>query len=165
MNNANLTPDDLRDLYKQIAEAKERQLFPAPELNNFILGDVVCRTIWNKIFPCPKDENLHEFIFFILFETLGRKWYQQEKLKPKDEQHILIQWEQARYDFLKRIQQEGYKLEELVVPTGEVRELMSLASDLYYLQLVKELPSKLKSRLKNLNEFQGAKYEIAVALH
>jgi len=40
---------------------------------------------------------------------------------------------------------------------------MSLASDVYYLQLVNKLPEPLVERLRNYDEFQGACYEIAIA--
>jgi hypothetical protein len=42
-------------------------------------------------------------------------------------------------------------------------ELIALARDVYYLQLVHELPTPLRDRLIDYDAFQGARYEIAVA--
>ncbi len=43
----------------------------------------------------------------------------------------------------------GAKLGQYIVETGEVRELVSLAADMYYLQLTRELPKSLVKRLKD----------------
>ena len=40
---------------------------------------------------------------------------------------------------------------------------MILARDLYDLQHIGQLPARILSRLKNRNEFQGARYEVAIA--
>lgn len=163
MNKINLSPEFLQGWARKMAEIEERKKFPAPELHNFRLGEITCRTIWNRIFPRPKNEHLHEFIFHALFWKLGDKWYKSQKKKPFEEQHIIVRWEQARYDFLRKLEKEGYEVGKLVIPTGEVRELLSLASDMYFLQLVNEIPKNLTKRLKSLDGFQGARYEIAVA--
>lgn len=47
--------------------------------------------------------------------------------------------------------------------TGMTIELIALAHDLYTLQKVDRLPDKLIDRLRNYNEFQGARYEVAIA--
>jgi len=46
---------------------------------------------------------------------------------------------------------------------GYTKYLLSLAFDVYSLQLKNHLPEYLLERLKNRNEFQGVRYEIAVA--
>ena len=48
--------------------------------------------------------------------------------------------------------------------SGEAQELLALADDVSrVLQLENRLPKKLKARLLNRNEFQGAHYELAIA--
>jgi hypothetical protein len=47
--------------------------------------------------------------------------------------------------------------------TGATTELIALAHDLYMLQKVDRLPEKLIERLRNYDEFQGARYEVAIA--
>src|SRR5205085_11942787 len=46
---------------------------------------------------------------------------------------------------------------------GVVRELLTLASDVYTLLLVEKLPKSLLERLRNIGQYQGARYEVAVA--
>ena len=49
------------------------------------------------------------------------------------------------------------------VPSGKVKALLQFAYDNYCLQTVNKLPDFLVSKLKNVREFQGARYEVAVA--
>lgn len=163
MNEPNLSPEFLQDLFRKMAQAKEQQMFPTPQFHSFRLGEAIGRSIWKRIFTRKKTEHLHEFIFHAMFWVFGDKWYKEEKEKPFEQQHIVVRWEQARYDFLGKVQELGLKPNQMVMPTGEVRELLSLAADMYYLQLVDELPKNLVKRLKNPDGFQGARYEIAVA--
>lgn len=149
---------------KQIAAQQfDKIKFPAPELMNFRLGDVICRNVWNAIHQRPKNEHLHEFIINVLLWTLGQKWHEEQIKKPTEEQHIIMRWLRARYDFLTNALSIGLPVNSYIVPTGEVREIVSLAADVYYLQLVHELPRYLVERLKSYDEFQGVRYELAVA--
>lgn len=48
--------------------------------------------------------------------------------------------------------------------SGEAQELLALADDTSrILQLVKRFPEKLRNRLRHRQEFEGARYEIAIA--
>lgn len=146
-----------------VTQQLDKIKFPAPALMNFKLGDVICRNVWNAIHARPKDEHLHEFIINVLLWTLGKPWYEEQLNKPAEEQHIIMRWLRARYDFLRDACSVGLPVNSYVVPTGEVREIVSLAADVYYLQLVHELPRYLVERLKNDDQFQGVRYELAVA--
>lgn len=161
MNNHNLKSE--QDLAKYFQEQHEQRLFPAPLFHNFRLGEVICRSIWNAIHCRPKDEHLHELIVLAMQWTLGENWFNEQMSKPLEERHIIMKWLYARYVFLTEAMKNGAKLGQYIVATGEVRELVSLAADMYYLQLTRELPKSLVKRLKDYNEFQGARYEIAVA--
>jgi len=163
MNEINLSPEVLQDIANKLAEIEYKRKFPEPNLNNFRLGEFIGRTIWNKIHWRPKDEHLHEFIFQAMGWTLGNHWIEEQMKMPLSDRHVIMKWTQSRYDFLTKIQKQGYKLGELVIPTGEVRELMSLAADMYFLQIGNELPKNLVKRLKSYDGFQGARFEIAVA--
>lgn len=48
-------------------------------------------------------------------------------------------------------------------PTGDVQALLSLADDVYCLCLVEQMSGKILDRLRNIGEFQGVRYEIALA--
>ncbi len=47
--------------------------------------------------------------------------------------------------------------------TGETTELIALAHDMYMLQKANRLPERLINHLRNYGEFQGARYEVAIA--
>lgn len=146
-----------------MSEQRDEIKFPAPKLMKVQLGDLTCRFIWNKIRYRPQTEHLHEFIFNALLWTLGEKWHQDQISKPAEERHVIMRWANARYKFLIHAQSLGLTAKDRVIPSGEVRELISLAADVYYLQLVNELPRDLVERLRSYDGFQGARYEIAVA--
>ena len=161
MNNPNIKNE--HDLKKILMERQEQMIFPAPRFNNFRLGEVICRSIWNAIHYRPKDEHLHEFIVLAMQWTLGENWFNEQMGKPLEERHIIMKWLQARYIYLTEAMKNGAKIGQHIAATGEVRELVSLAADMYYLQLTRELPKSLVKRLKDYTEFQGARYELAVA--
>jgi len=48
-------------------------------------------------------------------------------------------------------------------PTGDTLALLTLAFDVYILRQQGNLPSKLLDRLRSKDQFQGARYEIAIA--
>ena len=84
----------------------------------------------------------------------------------KNENHILIQWIRSYEEWKKVHQIAANMLEESTwgaSPSGEVMALHAFAYDIYCLQIVNKLPKFLINRLKNKNEFQGARYEVAVA--
>lgn len=137
-----------------MAQVGEQLMFPAPQFHSSRLGDVIVRSIGKRIFSRKKDEHLHEFIFHAMFWVLSKKWYREEKQKPFGEQHIIVRWEQARYEFLEKVQELGLEINQMTIPTGDVRELLSLAADMYYVQLVNKLPKDLIKRLKTLMDFR-----------
>lgn len=158
------SPEFIAELKKKLAEAEERKKFPTPEINHFRLGPYIFRTIYSMIVQRPGDEHLHEFICQHLFNSaFNVRWFEAESKKPVEEQHVVARWSNARFRFMKECQKLNIPAGQLVTPNGETRELVSLAADVYYLELVHELPRRLKERLRNRNEFQGARYEVAVA--
>lgn len=150
-------------LIQKLAIQAEQAKFPAPELMKFQLGDFTGRIVWDRIHIRPKTEHLHEFMVNVLIWTLGEEWHREQVNKLPEERHAIMQWIYARYNFLTQAQSLNLTPRDRLRPTGEVMELMALASDVYYLQLVNKLPEPLIERLRNYEEFQGARYEIAVA--
>lgn len=137
--------------------------FPAPELMKFQLGGTTGRIVWDKIHIRPQTEHLHEFIFNVLLWTLGERWHKEQVSKSPEARHMIMRWVYARYEFLTKANAQGLTTKDRITPSGEVRELTSLAADVYYLQLINELPRALVERLRSYDGFQGARYEIAVA--
>jgi hypothetical protein len=146
-----------------LAKQADRAKFPKPEIMSAQLGPFKMRFIWNKICQRPANEHLHEFLIHTVRWTLGEKWYQEQEKKSTQDKHVVMRWIDSRYEFLTKIQHLNLTSKDRVIPSGEFKELIALAADMYYLQLVNELPSSIKDRLRGYDEFQGARYEIAVA--
>jgi hypothetical protein len=150
-------------LIQMAAEAAYREKFQNPRLISTKFGKRRARAVWNKIYFRPLTEHLHEFIVKVLILTLGKSWFKAQREKVPEEQHIIIRWIDARSEFFKQVESLNLTPKDRIVPPGEVMELIALARDVYYLQLVNKLPKPLRDRLIDYDAFQGARYEIAVA--
>lgn len=130
--------------------------------------DKKVRAVGNRLYhSLPKNETFHEFIIRVLKDTVGMEWGLEESKKTKNEQHIIVQWIGELGELIK-------KKEEIIIEdkekdiksfeqTGNIRDLLSLAYDVYTVLHCGDLPEDLLKRLKNRDNFQGARYEIAVA--
>jgi hypothetical protein len=122
--------------------------------------------LWNSVHLRPLQETFHEFLIEIpLKGTLGEEWYKREMAKPERDRHVVVQWLHAFREEGRKHKPEEHKPGEVygAPATGSTTELLALAHDLYMLLKVNRLPERLIERLRNYQEFQGARYEIAVA--
>ena len=115
----------------------------------------------------PLTETFHEFILSIFKSTFGKDWHKEQMSLIPEERHVVIQWVDSYGDWKRANQTDNNKQEDSEVwgalPTGEVQALFSLAYDTYCLQIVNRLPDFLIKRIRDRQQFQGARYEIAVA--
>jgi hypothetical protein len=151
---------------REIRQQVEREKFSGHPSMKVPLGpDRVGRIVWNKIYIRPKSETFHQFILDVLKTTIGKFWYEKQLLLPPENQHVIPRW----FDALKELTHSSFALNHKdgdvyqLTLTGEVKELLSLADDVYRLQQVKKLPRDLIERLRSYDRFQGARYEIAIA--
>lgn len=121
------------------------------------------RAVANVIYQRPLTETFHIFLFRRLSEILSREWV--EAQEQREYPHPIIQWYKEAQAMIAASENlldvdtiRGVKL------TGNMRSLLALAYDFYSLQHcgAPVLP-KLLNRLRNEQQFQGARYEIAVA--
>ena len=167
--------------YKKCCLIKIAYVDPTPpndkELDGVIPGEVVpgtkklilksyvwkghrWRIIWNVMHYRPLNETFHDFLLHMLRWALGKEWLEAQAKLPPDGQHAVFKWLGSFKDLANsplRIAKGAY------VPSGPMRATLSLAYDLYYLQLVNKLPDSLVERLRDMKAFQGARYEIAIA--
>jgi hypothetical protein len=142
----------------------EQQNFPGPPLLKFEVGNQVYRIMGEKIMRRDKGERLHAFTAQWLYWTFGPDWFKQQDLLPEEDRHVVAQWLPLYWKW----NNENY-ISPLVGPNrkadspGVVREFLTLASDIYTLILVNKVPKSLLDRLRNLDQYQGARYEVAVA--
>jgi hypothetical protein len=137
-----------------------------PTTIHAVLNDHRMVAIWNRLYPRPVTETFHEFLIEVSLKgTFGKLWYKLELLKPESERHVVEQWLRAlRQDQQKHRPPDHKPGQVFGAPAiGATTELIALAHDLYLLQKVKSLPGKLVRRLRKYKEFQGARYEVAIA--
>jgi hypothetical protein len=122
--------------------------------------------IWNGLHQRPPTETFHEFLIEVpLKGTFGKDWHDAEQSKLEKERHVVEQWLRTFYDEGAKHRPPDHNPGDAYEgpSIGATTELIALAHDLYLLQKVNRLPVKLVDRLRNYNEFQGARYEIAIA--
>lgn len=130
-------------------------------------GDKVW-ALGNRIYTSrPVQETFHDFIIYILSELMGREWGLVEKEKKEDNQHFLMKCFSQHLVLRNRVLEE--KKSEIgdkvyaVCPDGWNKVLLALAFDVCSLMHRNKLPDHMVNRLRNKNEYQGVRYEIAIA--
>lgn len=121
------------------------------------------RAVGGTIYKRPIDETFHIFLLCTFSELLTKDWF--DKQVKNGNTHPIAQW----YSETDKTIKDDNKKEKLfgtvcnIKQTGNIRSLLSLAYDFYSLKHCgAKVLTKLLNRLKNENEFQGARYEIAV---
>jgi hypothetical protein len=129
-------------------------------LSSFIWHGKRFRIIWNRLYWFPPDQTFHQFLDYLLVHTLNGEWLRKQSSLTAAEQHVVVRWRTALLDLVRTAPTTpdgGW------VRTGPIQAYLSLAYDLYWLQIVNKLPRSLRSRLRNKEAFQGARYEVLVA--
>lgn len=121
----------------------------------------------SRVYPnCPPNTTFHEFIIQILKETIGLDWFcEQAKLSPEERHFISLcleklgEWIARNEKTAERVKGEIWGAK----PDGYSKSLLLLAFDVCSLIHTHSLPPKLLERLKSRDQYQGARYEIAIA--
>jgi hypothetical protein len=94
--------------------------------------------------------------------VLGRDWILSESRKPPEDQHQIVQLHSALFRQLKNASTD-HNGDFVFSPCGAANYFYSLAYDLFVLQDVGLLNESVLQRLKDRQQFQGARHEIFVA--
>jgi len=123
------------------------------------------RAVWSRLYWRPLSETFHEFLWHLLKWTLGEKWYLAEVKKAAEERHQIVQWFFDLHEWQKANSTPEQRAAGAwgALPNGDVQALTSLAYDVYSLLHSNALPGDLVERLRDRREFQGVRYELAVA--
>lgn len=121
----------------------------------------------SKIYPnCPPNETFHTFIIQILKETINLDWFrEQAKLLPEERHYISLCLEKLG-EWIARNEKTAERVKDGVwgaTPDGYSKSLLLLAFDVCSLIHTHSLPPQLLERLKSRDQYQGARYEIAIA--
>jgi hypothetical protein len=143
---------------------KPPRMVSRPQMQTVFSGHKV-RAVRNTIHFRPLEETFFDFQLNLLLWTLGEDWHNEAMRKPPDERHIVLKWRAERNELLNKYRKrDAAPTEPVKTPlTGNVKALQVLADDIYQLQHALETPKKIIERLRNMREFQGARYEVLVA--
>lgn len=102
-----------------------------------------------------------DFLLYYIRHVLGAEWGNAELAKPASERHPVIQWFQHSGRFMSATPANEAGLKE-AVPDGVTLAYLALAYDLYLVGHHVHLQERLVERLRHPDQFQGARYELAV---
>lgn len=115
----------------------------------------------NKLFFI-KGKTFFDFLGEYIRAVLTPDWGNAELKKPLQDRHLILQW----YDAVCRVQQRAGldgKQVKAADANAATQAYFQLAYDLYSLDHNAELQAKLLNRIKNPDQYPGARYEIFVA--
>ncbi|MFH1539201.1 MAG: hypothetical protein ABIH66_09605 [bacterium] len=118
--------------------------------------------VGNRVHRSDKWRTFPDFLKFHLEQLLGKEWLQSEVQKPLEERHQILKWYDEAAYIQKKLRQNEHGLYSLI-PYGAASNLLHLSYDLYVLQHHLSLQDAMIARLKDQNEFQGARHELFAA--
>lgn len=112
----------------------------------------------------PSEETFHEFIIFVLCQTLGEEWRLQQAALPKKQQHFIYHCYCKYNEWRKKNHTAQNQQGEVwaALPDGWTRVFIALAFDVCSLIHKDYLSEKILNRLRNKDQYQGARYEVAI---
>jgi hypothetical protein len=120
----------------------------------------------SRVYFRPPSETFHEFLIQVLQETIGEEWRAEQAQLSERDQHFIFRasneygkWKAANSTDASRAPDGHFA----ATPSGWVQYFISLAWDVATLIHASNLPESLLERLRDQYEFQGARYEIAIA--
>ena len=119
--------------------------------------------VGNKLTWAKNWKTFHDFLFNYIAGGLGKEWGDAEIKKPFEERHPILQWYHQLCEFQRAHMAPDAQGIGEAIASGPVMAYLWLAYDLYTLEHHALLREKLVRRLKNREQFQGARYEVSVA--
>jgi hypothetical protein len=116
----------------------------------------------NRLLHSQKWRTFHDFLGDYIKMAMGSDWGNAELAKPLEQRHPILVWYHHLCHQQRQFVKEPGKVHSAPM-TGAVAAYMQLAYDLYALDHNAELQQKLIGRLRNQDNFPGARYEVFVA--
>lgn len=116
----------------------------------------------NHLLHSQTWRTFHDFLGDYIKIAMGTDWGNAEIAKPLEQRHPILVWYHLICEYQQRFIAEAGKVHSVPM-TGAMAAYMHLAYDLYALDHNAELQEKLINRLRNHDNFPGARYEVFVA--
>src|SRR5260370_28732718 len=115
----------------------------------------------NPLFYMPSDRCrfFTDVLLAYVPQLFGREWSEAEIAKPPDERHPVMQWRIKGMNYMNaqpRLPDGSY----VALPTGPLFAYLTFAYDLYVVAHNARLDDRLVDRLKQVDQFQGARHEL-----
>jgi hypothetical protein len=153
-------------LVREHAEKARRAQFEPPASISTLFKGKRIRALGAKILVREPSETFHEFLIALLQATLGKKWHDEQARSAEEQRHVVWDWlqEWRTLGARSRPPDQPDDLPHSAPATGAAQAVVSLAEDLYRIQQrLGKLPKRLRERLRLRDQFQGARYEAAIA--
>jgi SEC-C motif len=139
--------------------------FSGPEPIKLDSRGYTFRAIKNRLYYRKSYKTYPDFLLDLVKFAFGPKWHKAQVETPVPERHVVMQWMGTLYRHRSAMRPKDAPEKAVfeTSPIGDGQALVTLADDLYRLQLAGILTSRLMRRLRVPEEFQGARYEIQVA--
>ncbi len=121
-----------------------------------VLGGHRLVCVNRKRFHLPASLSFEAFLAKYPATLLGQAWGRAQETKPLEERHPLLQWKS-------HIASERPPEKYPATASGYRTAFMSFAYDLYTLDDADALPGRKLKLLRMIEQFQGARYEVATA--
>lgn len=116
----------------------------------------------NRLLHSKRWVTFQDFLLDYIKIAIGPEWGNAEIAKPLEQRHPILTWYHKICEYQRTIVKEHGKVNSAPM-TGMVAAYLHLAYDLYALDHNAELQGKLLARLRNPDQFTGARYEVYVA--
>ena len=117
--------------------------------------------VGGRLVASAKWKTFHDFLMDYIRDTLGGSWGNDEIAKPEEEKHPVVRWYQTVCRQQKEATAPGGPVK--TPRTGAATGYLHLSYDLYALEHNVEIRDVLLRRLRDHDNFEGAKYEVQVA--
>jgi hypothetical protein len=115
--------------------------------------------VGSRVFYSKAWKSFPDFIVGYVREVLGKEWWTADNAKPEADRHQVCQWFEGMRRYL-AIQQKQADGTVRLVHDGFGGAFMAFAYDMYIVEHNNRLDGVLLGRLKNKEQFQGARHEL-----
>jgi len=117
--------------------------------------------VGNEIHFSKKWRTFPDFLKTYIWNVLGKQWFEEERKKTFSEKHQIFKWYDELINFQKNQKADADGIFR-VIPNGAFSAFVLLSYDLYLIRNNQKLQKYVIKRLKNREQFQGARYELFV---
>jgi len=152
---------DKWERYKQAELERKKYGLVRPIISTDFRGKKIV-AVGNQIHWSENWKTFIDFLFDYIKTVLGSEWGNKELKKPFSVIHPIMQWYIETCNFQKKQVPDKDGIYG-AIPNGSMAAYILLSYDLYVLQHHASIQKEMVQRLKNKDQFQGARYELFVA--